>query len=353
MIPFRKRIQRMVGYRPGEQPTTGGYIKLNTNENPYPPSPRVREALSAEMDRLRLYPDPKATRLRERIAELQGLPMERVIIGNGSDDLLTMIIRTFAEKGDVVASPAPTYTLYSTLCEIQGVKYVAVPYREDYSLNDALIPRRAKIVFVASPNSPSGTIMSEDTLARIASSTAGVLVVDEAYVDFARANSAGLLKKYSNVIVLRSFSKSFSLAGLRVGYGLADKTVIENMVKVKDSYNVSRLAIAGGLAALIDLEWMRENVRKIIATRRRLTGQLEQRGFFVYPSEANFILARITSYPAAQLYEHLKKKRILVRYYDTPRLRDCLRISIGTDAEIDALVIQIEESIGWRPGRAR
>jgi len=230
---------------------------------------------------------------------------------------------------------------------------VAVPYREDYSLNETLIPRRAKIVFVASPNSPSGTLAQERTLVRIASAIAGVLVVDEAYVDFSRGSCAGLLKERENVIILRSLSKSFSLAGLRVGYGIADRAIIENMVKVKDSYNVSRLAIVGGLAALSDLAWMRDNVRKVVATRRRLMEKLETLGFYVYPSEANFVLARITSYPARQLYEHLKRKRILVRYYDTPRLRDCLRISVGTDAEIEALVVQIAEIIGWRRGRGR
>jgi len=343
----------MEGYTPGEQPATEGYIKLNTNENPYPPSPRVREALEGEIQRLRLYPDPLAMRLRERIAEIHGIPSDRVIVGNGSDDLLTMIMRTFAEKGDTVVSPSPTYTLYKTLCEIQGARYVAVPYREDYSLNETLIPRRAKIVFVASPNSPSGTLAQERTLVRIASAIAGVLVVDEAYVDFSRGSCAGLLKERENVIILRSLSKSFSLAGLRVGYGIADRAIIENMVKVKDSYNVSRLAIVGGLAALSDLAWMRDNVRKVVATRRRLMEKLETLGFYVYPSEANFVLARITSYPARQLYEHLKRKRILVRYYDTPRLRDCLRISVGTDAEIEALVVQIAEIIGWRRGRGR
>lgn len=345
-IKVRKDIVQMEGYQPGEQPSTADYIKLNTNENPYPPSPRVREALTAELDRIRLYPDPMATRLKEKIAEIHQAPLENILVGNGSDELLTIAVRTFADKGDCVASPSPTYTLYKTLCEIQGARYVPVEYREDYSLNEDLVPSRAKIVFVANPNSPSGTVLPEESLAKIASSIAGVLVVDEAYVDFARKNCLGLLKKHRNVIVLRTFSKSFSLAGLRVGYALADKEIISNFAKVKDSYNVSRLAIEGGLAALSDLEWTRSNIRKVIATRRRLVWGLEELGFFVYPSEANFVLARHDAFPADQIYRQLKRKKILVRYYDTPRLKNCLRISVGTDQEIARLIVQIAEITG-------
>lgn len=348
MSAIRKDIARMEGYRPGEQPPTTDYIKLNTNENPYPPSPRVKDALIAELERLRLYPDPMATRLRERIAELHQVPLENILVGNGSDELLTIMIRTFAERGECVASPSPTYTLYKTLCEIQGARYVPVEYRDDYSLNESLIPARAKIVFVANPNSPSGTLLPEESLAKIAAAISGVLVIDEAYVDFSRKNCLSLLKTHKNVIILRTLSKSFSLAGLRVGYALADKDIIGNFIKVKDSYNVSRLAIAGGLAALSDLEWARGNIQKIIATRRRLTWGLEELGFFVYPSEANFVLARLDAYPADQIYRQLTRKKILVRYYDTPRLKNCLRISVGTDGEITRLVIQIAEIVGWK-----
>ncbi|MEJ2745572.1 MAG: histidinol-phosphate transaminase [bacterium] len=350
---FRKNIVQMEGYQPGEQPSTTDYIKLNTNENPYPPSPRVGEALTAELDRLRLYPDPMATKLREKIAELHQVGLENILIGNGSDELLTIAIRTFVDKGDCVASPSPTYTLYKTLCEIQGARYTPVEYREDYSLNESLIPAKAKIVFVSNPNSPSGTILPEESLAKIASSIAGILVVDEAYVDFAKKNCLGLLKKHRNVIILRTFSKSFSLAGLRVGYALADKEIMANFIKVKDSYNVSRFAIVGGLAALNDLAWTRANVKKVLATRRRLIWGLEELGFFVYPSEANFVLARHDAFPADQIYRQLKRKRILVRYYDTPRLKNCLRISVGTDQEIVRLVVQIAEIMGWKGKKLR
>ncbi|MCX6356538.1 MAG: histidinol-phosphate transaminase [Candidatus Aureabacteria bacterium] len=345
---FRHAITRMQGYVPGEQPAGTDYIKLNTNENPYPPSPKVREAVIEEIERIRLYPDPMANRLRDRVAEIHGLARENVLVGNGSDDLLTMVMRTFADQGDPVVSPTPTYTLYHTLCEIQGANYLGIPYRDDYSFNGELVPAKAKIVFVANPNSPSGTLLDEDLLSRVATRIAGVLVVDEAYVDFSRKNCLGLLKSKKNAIILRTLSKSFSLAGLRVGYALADAGVIEQLAKVKDSYNVSRCAIAGGMAALGDIDWMRENARTIIASRRRLTWGLEELGCFVFPSESNFVLARITNYPAEQIYRQLKRRNILVRYYDIPRLRDCLRISVGTDAEIKRLVIEMAEIIGWR-----
>ncbi len=345
---FRKNIEKMEGYRPGEQPGEGDYVKLNTNENPYPASPRVKEALAAEVEKLRLYPDPMATSLRERIAKITELSTDNVIVGNGSDDLLTIITRSFAGERSLIVSPSPTYTLYRTLCEIQGARYTTVPYREDFSLNENLIPARAKIVFVCNPNSPSGTVLAEESLAKIAARIKGVLVIDEAYVDFARKNCLGLLKEYKNIIILRSLSKSFSLAGLRVGYALADGGIIKNLIKVKDSYNAGRLAIAGGVAALSDLKWMKENVRRVVATRRRLVWGLEELGFYVYPSEANFILARIDYYPAEQIYRYLKRKKILVRYYDTPRLKNCLRISVGSDDEVKRLVVQIAEIVGWR-----
>jgi histidinol-phosphate aminotransferase len=347
---MRNAIAGMRGYVPGEQPAEGGYLKLNTNENPYPPSPRVAEALAAEAGRLRLYPDPKASRLRALIASYCGVAPEEVLVGNGSDELLTIAVRTFADAGALVASPDPTYTLYRTLCEIQGARYVPVPYRDDYSLNPDLVPAKARLVFIANPNSPSGTLLPEETLAAVAKAISGVLVVDEAYADFARTNAAGLLKGRRNVVILRTLSKSFSLAGLRVGYALADRGIVAGFEKVKDSYNVGRLAIAGGLAAIEDAAWMRENVRRVVATRKRLAARLAALGFFVFPSEANFVLTRISSYPARQIYEHLKKRRILVRYYDTPRLGDCLRISVGTDEEIERLLEQIAEIIGWKGG---
>lgn len=349
MSLFRKNIAKMAGYVPGEQPKEPGYTKLNTNENPYPPSPKVGEAVSAAAEDLRLYPDPSASALRARLGEIYNLPPANILIGNGSDELLTMITRTFADPGDLVVSPTPTYTLYSTLCEIQGARYATVPYRDDFSLNEDSVPSRAKIVFVANPNSPSGTVLPEETLAAIAAKISGVLVVDEAYVDFARKSCLGLLKSHKNVIILRTLSKSYSLAGLRLGFAFADEAIINNLYKVKDSYNVGRLPIAGAIAALGDMEWVKGNIRKIQAARKRLTWGLEELGFYVYPSESNFVLAEIHSYPAEQIYRQLKRKKILVRYYDTPRLKTCLRISVGTDEEVKRLVIQLAEIISWRP----
>jgi len=337
---FRPHIRAMQGYEPGEQPREAGFIKLNTNENPYPPSPRVIEAVRREAgERLRLYPDPLATPVREAAARLYGVPPEGILVGNGSDDLLTLVCRSFVDPGETIAFPLPTYTLYRTLAEIQGARVEAVAFPEDFSLPPRLAEVPAKVVFLANPNSPSGTLVPPEAVERFARKHPGVVVVDEAYVDFARSHCLSLAGALPNVIVLRTFSKSFSLCGVRCGLAFADPEVIAGMAKVKDSYNVNRLAVVAAVAALEDIEHMRANVRRIVATRERLRAALEDLGFSCYPSEANFVLARAPEGQHARaLYERLKRRRILVRYFDRPRLRDCLRITVGTDAEVDALL---------------
>ena len=348
MSYFRPDIDAMTGYAPGEQPRGDGYIKLNTNENPYPPSPRVLEAIrSGTTEALRRYPDPMAAAVCEKAAEVYGLRPENVLVGNGSDDLLTIIMRCFADRGDPVVCPMPTYTLYRTLTQIQGARPVEVAFPDDYSLPDDLAGVEAKIVFLANPNSPSGTLVADDEVASLAASLRGVLVVDEAYADFAEGDCLGLVREHPNVIVLRTFSKSFSMCGLRVGLALAPADLIAGMVKVKDSYNVNRLAAIAAAAALDDLDHMRANTERIKATRQRLTRALEEMGVFVFPSQANFVLARIpaaSGKPSARdLYLQLKDRRILVRYFDQPRLDDCLRISIGSDEEIDVFLERLRE----------
>ncbi|MDA8122183.1 MAG: histidinol-phosphate transaminase [Deltaproteobacteria bacterium] len=339
-VPFRKNVARMRGYQPGEQPQDGGFIKLNTNENPYPPSPGVRRAILAEAkDTLRLYPDPDATRLRRQAALTYGFELPRVIAGNGSDDLLAMIARAFIGEGDVLCCPTPTYTLYDTLVRIQGGKVRGVPYPDDYSLPPGLFRARGSVTVVASPNSPSGTSVPLATLDRLAAEVTGLLVVDEAYADFAEENALSLARERANVIVLRTFSKSFSLAGMRIGLGFAHPRIIEGLAKVKDSYNMSRLALAAGEAALRDTASMERNAARIRKTRERLVSRLPGVGFTPFPSRANFVLARRSGGKSAKpVYEELKNRKILVRYFDTPRLRDCLRITVGTDAEIEALL---------------
>ncbi|HZW37089.1 MAG TPA: histidinol-phosphate transaminase [Candidatus Deferrimicrobiaceae bacterium] len=344
-VAFRRNIARMQGYQPGEQPQEGGFIKLNTNENPYPPSPRVRRALLAESrDSLRLYPDPDATPLRRRAALTYGFDLSQVIAGNGSDDLLAMIARAFIGEKDALCCPVPTYTLYETLVRIQGGRLLGIPYPDDYSLPNALFRARAAVTMVANPNSPSGTAVPLEDLSRLADCVPGVLVVDEAYADFAEDNALSLARERENVIVLRTFSKSFSLAGIRIGLGFAHPRIIEGLCKVKDSYNMSRLSIAAGEAALSDLGWMERNAGRIRKTRDRLIAALPSVGFAPFPSRSNFVLARRKNGKSARpVYRELKERKILVRYFGTPRLSGCLRITVGTDGEIEALLAALRE----------
>lgn len=339
-VAFRNNIARMEGYQPGEQPQDGGYIKLNTNENPYPPSPMVRRAVLSELkETLRLYPDPDSTRLRRQAALTYGFDLSQTIAGSGSDDLLAMIARAFIGEKDALCCPVPTYSLYETLVRIQGGRVLGIPYPDDYALPARIFRSRANVTMVASPNSPSGTEVPLPVLSRLADSVPGLLVVDEAYSDFAKESALSLARERKNVIVLRTMSKSFSLAGLRIGLGFAHTRIIRGLNKVKDSYNMNRLSMVAGEAALRDIGWMERNAARIKTTRERLVRALPGVGFSPFPSQANFVLARRAGgKSAAPVYEELKKRKILVRYFDTPRLSGCLRITVGTDAEIEGLL---------------
>jgi len=386
---FRPCIERMSGYVPGAQPRERPYIKLNANENPYPPSPKVLAALRAAVgETLRLYPDSMATELREKIAERHGLSPREVLVGNGSDDLLTMIIRCFVGERQVVAAPHPTYPLYDVLVAMQNGRMRWVDFPEDFSLPAGLAeggagvpparrkgqarclphgpeggagvpPARgkgqarclphgpaARVTFLANPNSPSGTWIEPEAIAELAGRLKGVLVVDEAYVDFAEGDCLGLLGRFPNVIVLRSFSKSFSLAGVRLGYALASETILSGLVKVKDSYNVNRFALAAGVAALDDIEYMRANVAKIRAERARVSESLRKLGFSVYPSQANFVAARRATPAAQAMRDALQERGILIRSFGDPKLRDWIRISIGTVEQNGLVLAGIAEVLG-------
>lgn len=334
----------MAGYTPGEQPQGGGVIKLNTNENPYPPSARVREAIAAcATDDVRLYPDPMANALREAAARRYDLPRDCIVAGNGSDDLLAIIMRACIDPGDTVAYPHPTYSLYDTLVEIAGARVVHVPWPADYALPEELAAIDARVTIVCNPNAPSGTFVAVDDLAALARRLSGLLVVDEAYVDFAADSALRLVPQHDNVVVLRTLSKSFSLAGMRIGLGFGPAPVIAELCKVKDSYNLSRVSIAAGVAALADYDAMRAHVACVAATRARLTDGLRRLGYDVPTSHTNFVLARKAGVDQRPVLEALKRRRILVRHFATPELRDALRISVGTDEEIDALLKAMEE----------
>jgi histidinol-phosphate aminotransferase len=334
----------MHGYVPGEQPQDKSYIKLNSNENPYPPSPHVLEALhQAVGEDLRLYPDPMANRLRDLAATTYGFRREQILVGNGSDDLLTMLMRTFVGPGDRVAIPTPTYSLYDILVAMQDGQVIQTPYPADFSIPSALADVDAKLTFLCHPNAPSGVLHSFSQVEDLAHGNKGVLVIDEAYVDFADETALSLVHHYPQVVVLRTFSKSFSLAGMRIGLAFGHPDLIGELLKVKDSYNIDRLSIVAAVAALEDYDWMRQNVAKIRATRARLSNSLRELGYFVYDSHTNFVLARKVGVPQEGIYLGLKDRGILIRYFSTPELADCLRITVGTDEQIDQLLTAMQE----------
>ena len=340
---IRPNIQRMHGYVPGEQPQGKQYIKLNSNENPYPPSPHVTQALQQALSAdLRLYPDPVANRLRDKAAAVYGLKREQILVGNGSDDLLTMLMRTCVGPGDRVAYPVPTYSLYDELVAMQDGHIVRVPFPDDFSLPSQLADVEAKLTILCHPNAPSGTMPPLAQVEDLAQRVRGILLIDEAYIDFADETALPLVHKYEHVVILRTFSKSFSLAGMRVGLAFGHPEFIKELLKVKDSYNVNRLSIIAATAALEDYAWMQQHVAKIRATRTRLTNALREFGYVVYDSHTNFVLTRKAGVDQEPVYHGLKGQGVLVRYFSLPDLTDCLRITVGTDEEIDTLLAAMQ-----------
>jgi histidinol-phosphate aminotransferase len=248
------------------------------------------------------------------------------------------------EEGGKVVYPYPTYLLYKTLSEIQNARECIIDFREDFSLSEDILVKGAAVTFICNPNSPSGTMIPVEKISEIAGKIDGIIVADEAYVDFADDNCMRLVDNHPNLIVLRTLSKSYSLAGMRLGFAVAQEELINGMMKVKDSYNVDRLSMASAVAALDDQETFRQNVSRIIKTREYLIDSLKELGFFVYPSQANFVMIKCEdSYEAKEIYRELKERKILVRYIDQPRLDDCLRITVGTDEEIDTLLKKLTE----------
>jgi histidinol-phosphate aminotransferase len=314
-------------------------IKLNTNENPYPPSPCVLEALRGAMDAsVRLYPDPEAGALRARASQVYDVAEDHILAGNGSDELLALLLRATIDPGDRVAFPVPTYSLYDTLVAVQGGQAVEVPFPDDWTIPAALRSTGARVVFLCNPNSPSGTSVPLAAIEALARDVAGVLVVDEAYVDFADEHAMSLVERLHNVLVLRTLSKSFSLAGLRCGLAFGHPDLLAGLRTVKDSYNLNRLTQVAAEAALSDLASMRANVARIRATRARLAATLATLGYAVPPSQANFVLARRPGVDQAPIAAALAARGVLVRHFATPRLADALRITVGTDEETDTML---------------
>ncbi|MCF7855033.1 MAG: histidinol-phosphate transaminase [Candidatus Pacebacteria bacterium] len=336
----RQTILEMAGYTPGEQPRDRLLVKLNTNENPYPPSPAVTEALaSLTTAGLRLYPDPLARALRQEAARQWNLSEDAVICGNGSDDLLTIGVRTFVDQGGTIACPDPTYSLYPVLARIQGARTIHIPLDETFNPPPDCARQAAgsSLLFLARPNAPTGNAFDLSTMHQLCRDYQGIVWIDEAYADFAADNCLDFVHKYPNVVVSRTVSKSYSLAGIRLGLACAQPPLIEQMLKVKDSYNVNALTQTLGLAALKDQSHMQTNVKRIQATRRWAADELTALGFQVLPSEANFLFAR-PPIPADEYAKALRAHHILIRYFPGERTGDYARVTIGTDADMQKLL---------------
>ena len=348
MIPLRKNIAAMAGYVPGFQPADeAAWIKLNTNENPYPPSPRVAAAILAEVGadgaNLRKYPDAGSKEMRRVAAELYGFDPSWVISANGSDELLNNLIRAFAGEGEEVAYVHPSYSYYATLAEIQGAKIRTFGLTDDFRLADFPQRYEGKIFFLTSPNAPLGFAFSLEYIEEIAQRCAGMLVVDEAYVDFADGSALELVKKYENVVVTRTFSKSYSLAGMRLGLAVARPEVVAALDKIRDHYHLDRLALVAARAALADQAYLDQTVGKIRATRARFVAGLQAIGYSAIDSQANFVFASPPDGDGKRVYEALYARKILVRYFADPLLKHGMRITVGTDAEMDALLAALGE----------
>jgi histidinol-phosphate aminotransferase len=367
----RPLVRKLHAYVPGEQPEIKGLIKLNTNENPYPPSPKVLQATKDAVDgRLRLYPNPTAQLLREKLAKLHRCKPENIIVGNGSDELLALATRTFVEPvaafgrkppsqrdGEMRRSAGtplrsatiqyftPSYSLYPVLADIHGANKNPVPLADDFSIPAVNELRRNKqwdfnaaLTLVTTPNAPSGRGYSTKELEQLCRAQNGVVILDEAYVDFAKENALQLALKFPHVLISRTFSKAYSLCFQRVGYFVGHPELIAALNKVRDSYNVNGLGQIAAVATLSDLGYYRKNFKKVIATRERLRRELSGLGFAVLPSQTNFILARPPNFPAKEWLQKLRDNKILVRWFSAPEVKDFLRITIGTDAEADALL---------------
>lgn len=344
----REILKNVQGYTPGEQLNRPDIIKLNTNENPYPPSPRVGEALAAlTPDDLRKYPDPLSVELRRICAQRYDYPSEEwIMAGNGMDELLAMTIRTFVNPDQTVVSINPTYSLYDILVALHGAEYKTIPQNEDGSLPEALYSADAALCFLTRPNNPTGTSVTRESAERLCESFPGIVFIDEAYAEFAQDSCIDFPKRFDNVIVGRTFSKAFGLAGMRIGLAIANPDIMAEFLKTKDSYNLDAASQAAAIAAMRDYEYMQAQAEKIKTTRTRLINELRKLGFTIPDSQANYLLATWQGTPnAKQIFQQLRDQAILVRYFDLQGLQDALRISVGTEKDTDALLGALNKTL--------
>ena len=339
-----KSVQKLEAYVPGEQPKSPNVVKLNTNENAYPPSPACAEVLKGfDLDRLRRYPDPNFSALRAAIAKQCRTVPERVFVGNGSDEILAVAAKAFVENDEKIGSLDPSYSLYKTLAAIRDVEWSGTPVSAPGARRAA--PGTSLFLWT-NPNAPTGVLTPKEEIAAFAKTFKGVVIVDEAYADFARWNCLELAtaKDNRNVIVMRTFSKSYSLAGLRVGYCIGPEDLVEALYKVKDSYNVDAIAQAVALAAYQDRAYHRKTVAAVVKTRKAFSKALAKRGWDVLPSEANFVFARPPApAKAADIFARLRERNIFVRYFPGPKTGDRLRVTVGTEPEMKTLLKALDE----------
>jgi len=341
----KEHIEKLTAYQPGLQPREGErVIKLNTNENPYPPSPWVLESIRDEAsEALRYYSDPQTRRLRETAADLYGFSPEQILCGNGSDEILGILLRTFTTRGDSIGYYVPSYSYYATLGTIHALHLHPTPVSDRQEQPPLPHNPNLALFFLTNPNSPLGFSFRPHTVMKLAEHMNGILVVDEAYADFARWNCLSLIREVPNVVITRTLSKSYSLAGLRVGLALAREEMIRQMDKVRDHYNMNRIAQKAASVALRDQKFFEENRKRVLRTRDRLFEGLRELRLDPLPSEANFIFVRFpSSQAAATVYAGLLQQGILVRYFDQQGLDNGLRISIGTNRETERFLAALQ-----------
>ncbi len=340
-------MHRLSPYTPGEQPKIEGLVKLNTNENPYPPSEKaVRAITGVPATTLRLYPDPDATGVKEAVGRFWGLPADHVFVGNGSDEVLAFVFQGLLHQDTPLIFPDITYSFYPTYCGLFDIPFTLLPLEADLSIDLQKVPESAKAVIFPNPNAPTGRALARDTIeAFVKARPDRLVVVDEAYVDFGAESCAPLTQHYPNLLVTQSLSKSRGLAGLRVGFALGQPDLLAALQRIKDSFNsypIDRLAAAGAQAAMDDRDWFETNRRKVMASRETLTAGLTQLGFEVVPSQANFVFARHPSFAGADLALRLREKKILVRHFPKARIDQYLRITVGSDVQVATLIAALK-----------
>src|SRR6478752_3596842 len=342
-------VHTLSPYVPGEQPKQDGIVKLNTNENPYPPSPRVLAAIAAAAERLRLYPDPGASALRETIAAHYGVAPEEVFVGNGSDEVLAHTFQALLKHDAPLLFPDITYSFYPVYCRLYGIRYEEVPLDAAMRVQIADFRRPCSAILLPNPNAPTGIGLPCQAIeALVAEHPDQLVVIDEAYVDFGGQSAVPLVARHDNLLVVQTLSKSRALAGLRVGFAIGQRPLIEALERVKDSFNsypLDCLAIAGAVAAINDDAWFQETRQRIMASRESLVQALSALGFEVLPSVANFVFARHRSYSGAELAAKLRQRGVLVRHFRKPRIEDFLRITVGTEDQCSSLITAVRSLI--------